>query len=162
MPRFMDFHERLNLSGEVIAQITADAYDQHADQFGVRQIELYPTADGKVYCLVEAPDEEAVRSHHEALGVNCADVYPVEDVTLDGDQKRLACRTCGLSRRRERPPAPAAPSPRSTSEGSTEARNGDGTHSVTAPRIDRRAAVSRTRRVVARVIPTKSSLRSSA
>ena len=77
----MNSHDRVNLPGEVIAQLTTDASDHRADQFGVRQIELYPTANGKVYCLLEAPDEEAVRSHHEALGVDCADVYLVEGIT---------------------------------------------------------------------------------
>jgi hypothetical protein len=30
-----------------------------------------------VYCLLEAPDAEAVRKHHEALGVPCGDVHEV-------------------------------------------------------------------------------------
>jgi hypothetical protein len=77
----MDFHDRVNLPGEVIAQLTTDADDHHTDQFGVRSIELYPTANGMVYCLLEAPDEEAVRRHHEALGVHCAEVYLVERIT---------------------------------------------------------------------------------
>ena len=81
MARFMDFHEDLKLPAEAIAQIADDTRNARADQFGVRQIELYPTANGKVYCLLEAPDEEAVRSHHEALGVDCADVYLVERIT---------------------------------------------------------------------------------
>ena len=47
-------------------------------------------------------------------------------------------------------------------DASTEARNGDGAVLVTVPRIARSAAVSSTSRVVARVIPTNSSRRSSA
>jgi hypothetical protein len=69
---FMDFHEHRSLSGEDIAQIGDDARNARADQFGVRQVELYHNADGKVYCLLEAPDEEAVRKHHAALGVDWA------------------------------------------------------------------------------------------
>jgi len=30
-----------------------------------------------VYCLLEAPDADAVRSHHAALGVPCGDVHEV-------------------------------------------------------------------------------------
>lgn len=49
-----------------------------ADQFGVRQIELYYNHEGQVYCLLEAPDEQAVREHHAALGVPCGDVHQVD------------------------------------------------------------------------------------
>jgi Protein of unknown function (DUF4242) len=77
MPRFMDFHDDLKLPPEAIEQIADDARNGRADQFGVSQIELYHNADGKVYCLLEAPDEAAVRSHHAALGVPCGDVHHV-------------------------------------------------------------------------------------
>lgn len=77
MPRFMDFHDHLNLPAEAIEQITADTKGEVADRFGVRQIELYHNADGKVYCLLEAPSAEAVRQHHEALGVDCGEVHEV-------------------------------------------------------------------------------------
>jgi hypothetical protein len=46
----------------------------------VRQIELYHNADGKVYCLLEGPDEEAIRNHHEALNVPCGDVHRVDSL----------------------------------------------------------------------------------
>jgi Protein of unknown function (DUF4242) len=46
----------------------------------VRQLELYHNADGNVYCLLEAPDEEAVRNHHAALGVPCAAVHQVDSL----------------------------------------------------------------------------------
>jgi hypothetical protein len=81
VPRFMDFHEDLKLPPEAIAQIADDTRDEKADQFGVRQIELYHNAEGKVYCLLDAPDEQAVRDHHAALGVPCSDVHQVEGLT---------------------------------------------------------------------------------
>jgi hypothetical protein len=77
VPRFMDFHDDLKLPGEAIEQITQETKDGKADQFGVRQIELFHNADGKVYCLLEAPDAEAVRHHHEAIGVSCGEVHEV-------------------------------------------------------------------------------------
>jgi hypothetical protein len=43
----------------------------------VRQLELYHNPDGKVYCLLEGPDEEATRKHHAALHVSCGDVHQV-------------------------------------------------------------------------------------
>jgi hypothetical protein len=63
----MDFHDDLKLPSEVILQITRDTKDAKADEFGVRQLELFHNAEGKVYCLLEAPDADAVRNHHAAL-----------------------------------------------------------------------------------------------
>jgi hypothetical protein len=80
MPVFMDFHPDLKLPQEAIAQIADDAQHERADEFGVRQIELYHNAEGQVYCLLDAPDEEAVRAHHAALGVPCGDVHQVDSL----------------------------------------------------------------------------------
>jgi Protein of unknown function (DUF4242) len=80
MPQFMDFHNDLKLPDQAIEQITQDARDKRADEFGVRQVELFHNTDGKVYCLLEAPNAEAVRKHHEALGVPCGDVHEVSNI----------------------------------------------------------------------------------
>lgn len=80
MARFMDFHEDLKLPQEAIDQIAQETRDGATDEFGVRQIELYHNADGKVYCLLEGPDEEAVRKHHAALGLSCGDVHAVSSL----------------------------------------------------------------------------------
>jgi hypothetical protein len=77
MPKFMDFHDDLKLPDEAIQQITKDTKDGTADEFGVRQVELFHNSEGQVYCLLEAPDADAVRSHHAALGVACGDVHEV-------------------------------------------------------------------------------------
>jgi hypothetical protein len=81
MPQFMDFHEDLKLPAEAIAQIAADTRNGRADQSGVRQVELYHNPDGKVYCLLEGPDEDAIRQHHAALSVPCGDVHQVNGLT---------------------------------------------------------------------------------
>ena len=49
MARFMDSHEDLKLPAKAIAQIAEDTRNARSDRFGVRQIELYHNADGKVY-----------------------------------------------------------------------------------------------------------------
>jgi Protein of unknown function (DUF4242) len=77
MPKFMDFHDDLKLPDDAVKQITQETKDGKSDQFGVRQIELFHNAEGKVYCLLDAPDADAVRSHHAALGVPCGDVHEV-------------------------------------------------------------------------------------
>jgi len=55
MPLFMDYHDKLHLPAEAIQEITEQAKAHKSDQFGVRQAELFHNADGKVYCLLEAP-----------------------------------------------------------------------------------------------------------
>ena len=41
-------------------------------------MELYYNPEGKVYCLLEGPNAEAVRQHHAALDVPCGEVNQVE------------------------------------------------------------------------------------
>jgi hypothetical protein len=77
MALFMDFHENLALPAEAITQIAEDSRAERADEFGVRQVELYHSPEGQVYCVLEGPDEEAIRKHHAALGVDCGDVHRV-------------------------------------------------------------------------------------
>jgi hypothetical protein len=80
MPQFMDFHPDLKLPQEAVDAIAQGTKNGDVDEFGVRQVELYHNPDGQVYCLLEAPDAEAVRKHHAALNVPCGDVHPVSGV----------------------------------------------------------------------------------
>lgn len=80
MPKFMDFHDELVLPEQAVTDIRQQTREGATDEFGVRQIELFHNPDGKVYCLLEAPDEEAVRKHHAALDVPCGDVHRVESL----------------------------------------------------------------------------------
>ena len=80
MPRFMDFHADLKLPPEVIAQVADDTRNERADEFGVRQVELYHNAGGQVYCLLDGPDEDAIRKHHAALGLDCGVVHRVDGI----------------------------------------------------------------------------------
>lgn len=77
MPQFMDFHDDLKLPQEAIDSIGEGTRNGDVDQFGVRQVELFHNADGKVFCLLEGPDEQAIRDHHAALDVPCGDVHQV-------------------------------------------------------------------------------------
>ena len=81
MPIFMDFHDDLKLPPEAIDAIATGSRERQVDAHGVRQVDLFYNADGKVYCLLEAPDEEAVRRHHADLDVPCGDVHPVTSIT---------------------------------------------------------------------------------
>lgn len=80
MPRFMDYHPDLKLSPQALAQLRSDAQAYSYDEFSVRQVELFHDREGHVYCLLEAPDAEAVRKHHAALGVPCGEVHQVDSL----------------------------------------------------------------------------------
>ena len=82
MPTFIDFHGDLNLPQEAISQLAEDARDKKYDEFSVRQIELYHSRQGQVYCVLEAPDADAVRAHHAALDIACGDVVEVEQLPV--------------------------------------------------------------------------------
>ena len=81
MALFMDYHEDLKLPAEALAQIAEVASHARADRFGVRQVELYRNSDGKVYCLLDGPDQDAIRQHHAALGVPCGEVHQIDSLT---------------------------------------------------------------------------------
>jgi len=80
MPLFMDYHDDLKLPAEAIDSIGQGAKDKVADEFGVRQVELFHNPEGKVYCLLDAPDADAVRKHHAALDVPCGQVHEVNSL----------------------------------------------------------------------------------
>jgi hypothetical protein len=84
MALFTDYHEDLKPPAEALAQIAEDTSHARADRFGVRQVELYHNPDGKVYCLLDGPDEDAIRQHHAALGVPCGEVHQVGSLTWPG------------------------------------------------------------------------------
>jgi Protein of unknown function (DUF4242) len=80
MPQYMDFHPALKLPQAAIDDIGAGARAGTADEFGVRQVELYHNPEGQVYCLLDAPDAQAVRDHHAAIGVDCGEVHEVTGI----------------------------------------------------------------------------------
>lgn len=43
-------------------------------------MELFHNPGGKVYCLLDAPDEKAVRDHQAALDVPCGEVHRVDSL----------------------------------------------------------------------------------
>lgn len=80
MPKFMDFHDDLKLPQDALENLTQGVRDGATDEFGVRQVELFHNPDGKVYCLLEGPDKESIRKHHEAMDVPCGEVNEVQSL----------------------------------------------------------------------------------
>ena len=78
MPKFIDFHPNWQMKPETVERLREDARTGRVDEFGVRQLEFFYSPDGTgAYCLLEGPDEEAVRKHH---GGRCGDPLRVESL----------------------------------------------------------------------------------
>ncbi|TAK31331.1 MAG: DUF4242 domain-containing protein [Chloroflexota bacterium] len=78
MSRFIDYHTELKLPQEAIQQLADEAKSGKRDQYGVRVLDVYYNPQGKVYCYLDGPSEEAIRQHHLASGVTCDEVTQVD------------------------------------------------------------------------------------
>jgi hypothetical protein len=83
MPLFMDMH---SLDGGVKAEDVAKAHMadlQTQDRYGVRYLRYWvDEGKGKIFCLVDAPSEDAAnRVHRDAHGLVADALYPV----IEGD-----------------------------------------------------------------------------
>jgi Protein of unknown function (DUF4242) len=81
MPLFMDVH---NMEGGVSATDVADAHKKDVEtqaQYGVNYKSYWvDESEGKIFCLVEAPDAEtATRVHREAHGLVADEIYEVQE-----------------------------------------------------------------------------------
>ena len=70
MSKFIDYHPTLKLPPDAIQMLTEATKAGKVDQFGVKQLELYHNNEqGGVWCILEGPNEAAIHSHHNAVGV---------------------------------------------------------------------------------------------
>ena len=82
MPTYMDMHDIPGVTAEDVAGAhAADLKVQ--DKYGVNYREYWvDEADGKVFCLVDAPDKESAnRTHREAHGLEAHTLYEVQPGT---------------------------------------------------------------------------------
>ena len=75
MPKFIDSHP--------MKPFTADALNklQNAppDEFGVTHHDILFSEKGdKIYCVLDAPNSEAIHMHHEKVGIKCDWVQEVK------------------------------------------------------------------------------------
>ena len=82
MPLFMDVH---NVAG-VKAEDVAKAHEEDLRVQGEHSVDYkqywVDEANGKIFCLVEAPDAEAANTvHRQAHGLVADEVYPVTEGT---------------------------------------------------------------------------------
>ena len=82
MPLFMDVHNVEGVKAEDVAK-AHDADLRVQGDHGVNYLQYWvDEANGKIFCLVEAPDREAANTvHREAHGLVADEIYPVEEGT---------------------------------------------------------------------------------
>ena len=75
MPKYIDHHPMGKFSPEQLKGLQ----NAPKDEFGVTHHDiLYNKESDQVYCVLDAPDEEAVKKHHENAGVSCDWVQEVK------------------------------------------------------------------------------------
>jgi hypothetical protein len=82
MPLFMDVHESLPDGATATDVAKAHAADvETQDRYGVKYIRYWVNdEEGKVFCLVEAPDAEtAITVHREAHGLVADRIHEVQE-----------------------------------------------------------------------------------
>jgi hypothetical protein len=75
MPIFIDAHPMKPHTADELKKL------QHAppDEFGVTHREiLFSEKDDKIFCVLEAPNAEAIHKHHAKVCVNCDWVHEVK------------------------------------------------------------------------------------
>ena len=68
MPTFLDTHDMGNATEEQLQQ----AQNAPKDEFGVTHKNiLYNVEEDKVFCILDAPNKEAVEKTHQKFGMKC-------------------------------------------------------------------------------------------
>ncbi|MFZ1077580.1 MAG: nickel-binding protein [Nitrosotalea sp.] len=84
MPIFIDGHNMKDLSQEDLEK----AVNLPKDGFGVTHLEIFHNKnEDKLYCILEAPSEEAIWKHHESLGLKCEFVTKVQQTKTEKNIK---------------------------------------------------------------------------
>jgi len=66
MPRFLDSHS----VGEMTEETLKSLQKAPKDEFGVTHVNIiYNKAENKAFCLLDAPNKEAVEKHHAKAGI---------------------------------------------------------------------------------------------
>ncbi len=75
MARFLDSHKLKGITEETLKKLQ----NAPRDEFGVKHVNLlYNKAEDKLYCLLDAPNREAIEKHHKKTGIKCDWITEVE------------------------------------------------------------------------------------
>lgn len=80
MPTFIDSHSSNGITHQELERLINLPPDKH----GVTHKELFLNKkEGKLYCLLDAPNEEAVWKHHETAGFKCDFITEVDRIRTE-------------------------------------------------------------------------------
>lgn len=80
MPTFIDGHDSKVLTQDDIERLV----NLPQDKFGVTHRELFFNKnESKLYCILDAPDEESVWKHHETAGFKCDFINEVHQIKTE-------------------------------------------------------------------------------
>ena len=75
MPKYIDTHDMGSLSPEQLKRLQSAP----KDKFGVTHHDiLFNKAENRVYCVLNAPNREAIEKHHHGAGITCEWIHEVE------------------------------------------------------------------------------------
>jgi hypothetical protein len=83
MPTYVDRHVLADVPRATQQQMHREAAYRAVDRYGAQPMAHWVT-DGVIYCIIRAPDEQALRKHHADHGLACNDVHRI--ASLRGDQ----------------------------------------------------------------------------
>ena len=75
MPRYIDQHAMIPFKAEQLKKLQ----NAEADEFGVTHHELiFSEKDNKIWCVIDAPNKEAVEKHHKKANIKADFIFEVE------------------------------------------------------------------------------------
>ncbi|HET6800453.1 MAG TPA: nickel-binding protein [Nitrososphaeraceae archaeon] len=78
MPRFLDVHSLEGIHDEGTLR---KLQQSPRDEFGVKHINIFFNRQANIcFCLLEAPNREAVESHHEKYSIKCNWITEVQSI----------------------------------------------------------------------------------
>lgn len=74
MPKFIDVHPMKPFTAEQLNKIQ----NAPRDEFGVTHHDiLFSEKEDKIYCVLDAPDADAIEKHHAKAGIRCDWIHEV-------------------------------------------------------------------------------------
>jgi Protein of unknown function (DUF4242) len=75
MPKYIDAHPMGKIPPEVLRKLQ----NAPRDEFGVTHHDiLFNMKDDKLFCVLDAPSQDAVAKHHAKVGITCDFIEEVE------------------------------------------------------------------------------------
>jgi len=80
----MDGHTLRGAKPETLEKLQ----NEPEDEFGVKHLNMiYSEEEDKMYCILSAPNKEAIKKHHDKLGYKCDFILEVDTTTADFDKE---------------------------------------------------------------------------